>query len=136
MGRRPIAIGKINQRAPPQEGRYLILAFYAKRGAPHLRARCARSACRRCSLQFALLPSAAATHHAGLVPIFASLLLLLASWVAAAKCYSCVRHFAAVVLSPSNISSRWRRVEITAADATRHADVHCVHIYVAAFRAS
>ena len=60
MGRRPIAIGKISQKVPPQEGRYLILAFYTERGASHLRARCARgSAYRRCSLQFAPRPSSA-----------------------------------------------------------------------------
>ena len=56
MGRRPIAIGKISQKVPPQEGRYLVLAFYTERGASHLRARCARgSACRRCSLQLLLV---------------------------------------------------------------------------------
>ena len=31
MGRRPIAIGKISQKVPPQEGRYLIVAFYTER---------------------------------------------------------------------------------------------------------
>jgi hypothetical protein len=60
MGRRPIVIGEINGGGIPQEARYLILAFYTERGAPHLRARCARgSACRRCSLQFAPRPSSA-----------------------------------------------------------------------------
>ena len=60
IGRRPIAIGPKCRGTIPQEGRYLILAFYTERGAPHLRARCARgSAYRRCSLQFAPRPSSA-----------------------------------------------------------------------------
>ena len=60
MGRRPISFGHISPRCTSQEGPNLILAFYTERGAPHLRARCARgSACRRCSLQFAPRPSSA-----------------------------------------------------------------------------
>ena len=42
MGRRPISFGHISQKVPPQERRNLILALYTERGAPHLRARCAR----------------------------------------------------------------------------------------------
>ena len=42
MGRRPISFGHISPRCTSQEGRNLILALYTERGAPHLRARCAR----------------------------------------------------------------------------------------------
>ena len=77
MGRRPIAIGKIIQSLPLLIREILILAFYTKRGgitpSSSLRSRQRLSA-----LQPAIAPRPPlpASHHAGLMPVFASLQLL------------------------------------------------------------